>query len=80
MYSNNSEINMQKAEKSIFPLSDKDRLKVNAVALGEKYECTNQYVNVVLRSKIYPSKGKAKDIMDDAIEIIEKYKPETSEA
>lgn len=70
---------MCKDKMSILPLSEKDRLKVNAVGLAEKYKCTHQYVSKVLKYHKYPRKGKAKGIIDDAIEIIEKYKAKASE-
>ena len=68
-------------EKNIqLPLSKDDINKVNASALANKHDCSQTYVSRTLKADKFPKKGKAKLIMDDAIEIIGKYKPEISAA
>ncbi|MEO1029910.1 hypothetical protein [Winogradskyella sp.] len=55
------------------PLSEEHRKKVNKSTLAAKHECSGSYVSRVLKSERFPTKGKAKAILNDAIKIIEVY-------
>lgn len=51
--------------------SDKQILAIKPKVLAEKYNCTQEYVRMVLKGKRLSNTGTAKGIIEDAKKIIE---------
>lgn len=66
---------MEATQKISLPLTSEQIKKVNATALADKHNCSNSYVSRALKKDEMPVKGKAKDIIQDAILIIQALLP-----
>ncbi|TSE03964.1 hypothetical protein [Aquimarina algiphila] len=62
--------NSNLTESDLIKIKD-NRHKIKPTALAEKFDCTESYVNMLLRGDREPKSYKAKNILEGALKILE---------